>query len=581
MRDVVDHSPVTDRQHEDSDSRGFGRRSFLAGSAGAVVGATLLGAPGRFAEAAAVTPESSYFVPLDPERFCDTREGYGFTSLGGTTIRVPIGGARSVPSNAVAVALTLTGVNLAGGNWLSAYPAGTAWPGTSSSNSESWGQAVANLVTVKLGRGGAIDVRSLAASHVVVDVSGYYLPAAGPVASGRLETFDPFRIMDTRSTRKPGARTTVAVNLNGRVPADALAVVANVTVVETEGGGFVTAYPLGKRLPVASNLNYGPGEVRASAVMVKLGAVPGMLGFNLYTMARSHLVVDILGYVTGPSSGVSANGLFVPIDPQRLLDTRTRSRRVWPGGTATFGLPADMAKQARAVAMNLTVTASMGPGYFTPYAAQTPRRVVSSLNMIRAGQTIANHTFSKVSTAGVACFSQSGAHIIADVTGWYTGGPERATVGPPVDPPPPGGPIPWLVHIPRLGVMHWVLDGDANRTVNAGHTWHWTGTGLVGQGGNCVLFGHRTEHGGPYRNQHLLRPGDELIVFTSDQRRYRYRMVAEFITSRYANDILGATRRIGGETVSLVACSKTNRLPTSLSNRLVTTFSLVGWDDLG
>ena len=581
MRDVVDHSPVTDRQHQDSDSRGFGRRSFLAGSAGAVVGATLLGAPGRFAEAAAVTPESSYFVPLDPERFCDTREGYGFTSLGGTTIRVPIGGARSVPSNAVAVALTLTGVNLAGGNWLSAYPAGTAWPGTSSSNSESWGQAVANLVTVKLGRGGAIDVRSLAASHVVVDVSGYYLPAAGPVASGRLETFDPFRIMDTRSTRKPGARTTVAVNLNGRVPADALAVVANVTVVETEGGGFVTAYPLGKRLPVASNLNYGPGEVRASAVMVKLGAVPGMLGFNLYTMARSHLVVDILGYVTGPSSGVSANGLFVPIDPQRLLDTRTRSRRVWPGGTATFGLPADMAKQARAVAMNLTVTSSMGPGYFTPYAAQTPRRVVSSLNVIRAGQTIANHTFSKVSTAGVACFSQSGAHIIADVTGWYTGGPERATVGPPVDPPPPGGPIPWLVHIPRLGVMHWVLDGDANRTVNAGHTWHWTGTGLVGQGGNCVLFGHRTEHGGPYRNQHLLRPGDELIVFTSDQRRYRYRMVAEFITSRYANDILGATRRIGGETVSLVACSKTNRLPTSLSNRLVTTFSLVGWDDLG
>ena len=58
-------------------------------------------------------------------------------------------------------------------------------------------------------------------------------------------------------------------------------------------------------------------------------------------------------------------------------------------------------------------------------------------------------------------------------------------------------------------------------------------------------------------------------------------MVAEFITSKYANDILSATRRVGGETVSVVSCSKTNRLPTSLEYRLITTFSLVRWEDLG
>jgi len=96
-----------------------------------------------------------------------------------------------------------------------------------------------------------------------------------------------------------------------------------------------------------------------------------------------------------------------------------------------------------------------------------------------------------------------------------------------------------------------------------------------------VLFGHRTEHGGPYHNQHFLRGGDDLIVLTSDLRQYRYRMVAEFITSKYANDILAATRRVRGETVSIVACTKTNRLPTSLEYRLISTFSLVGWEDLG
>jgi sortase (surface protein transpeptidase) len=103
----------------------------------------------------------------------------------------------------------------------------------------------------------------------------------------------------------------------------------------------------------------------------------------------------------------------------------------------------------------------------------------------------------------------------------------------------------------------------------------------VGQGANCVLFGHRTEAGGPYRNQHLIRGGDELIIYTSDQRRYTYAMVAEFITSQYSDDILAATRRVGGETISVVSCSRTNRLPTSLQYRLVTSFALVGWDDLG
>jgi sortase (surface protein transpeptidase) len=237
--------------------------------------------------------------------------------------------------------------------------------------------------------------------------------------------------------------------------------------------------------------------------------------------------------------------------------------------------------KARAVAMNLTATSAIGPGFFTTWAAQTPRRVVSSLNAIRPGQTVANHAFSKVSHAGVACFSQSGAHVIADVTGWYTGGSEPATVAPVPDPPPPGGPLPWFVSVPRFGLNQWVFEGSAGRIVDAGHTWHWTGTGLAGQGTNIALFGHRTEAGGPYRNQHLLRGGDVLYLYTSDGRRYDYRMVAESITSKYNSDILAACRRVGGETVSLVSCSKTNRLPTSLQHRLVSTFSLVGWEDLG
>ena len=87
--------------------------------------------------------------------------------------------------------------------------------------------------------------------------------------------------------------------------------------------------------------------------------------------------------------------------------------------------------------------------------------------------------------------------------------------------------------------------------------------------------------GGVYRYQHNLGAGDLLYVYTSDNRVYTYRMVAEYIRSKYANDILAATRIVGGETLSLVACSKTNRLPTSLEYRIVSTCQRVEWADLG
>ena len=58
-------------------------------------------------------------------------------------------------------------------------------------------------------------------------------------------------------------------------------------------------------------------------------------------------------------------------------------------------------------------------------------------------------------------------------------------------------------------------------------------------------------------------------------------MVAEYLSSSAPSDILGKTRLVGGETVSIVACSRLNRLPTDTRYRLISTFALVVWDDLG
>lgn len=560
----------------------FGRRAFIAGVAGAVAGATLLSGT-----ASAVEPGASFFESIAPERLCDTRArpnlpaGYGYVRLDDRTIRVTVAGNKGVPADGVAAVLTVTGVSYGTGNWLSVYPAGTGFPGTSNVNFTPFDSAVANLVTVKLGEGGAVDILSENHADVIVDVAGVYRPTAVPVAAGRFQAVESVRALDTRSGGMPGAGAVVNVNLNGIVPADAIAVVANVTAVDAAAAGYVSAFPLGSPIPDTSNLNLGAGETRAVGVITKLGTVSAVRGFSLYTYQAAHLLVDVAGYITGPSSGVSDSGLFVPITPVRLLDTRLDKQRLWNGWTRAFQVPAPINSRAQAIVMNLTATRTGGWGYFTLYAAQTIRGNVSNLNVNGPDQTIANHAICRLSTQGIACYSYDSAHIICDITGWYTGTPAAAFVAPPANPPPPPAKVPYLISVPRMGLTHWVFDGAPDPIVNRGHTWHWEGTGLAGQGASIVVFGHRTEAGGPYRYQHLLQGGDELVLLTSDGRRYRYRMVAEHITGRNSSEILWVASSFGGETISLVSCTLPNRLPTSTAYRMISIFSLVDWVDLG
>lgn len=557
----------------------LGRRAFIAGTTGAVVGAAVLSSA-----VSAVESGASFFESLTPTRLCDTRERRGYTSVGSNTIRVKIAGNGIVPGDAVAAVLTVTAVNrTGGGNWVSAFPAGEAWPGTSSLNCAYYDERVANLVTVKLGAGGAVDIKSKHPSEVIVDVAGVYRPTSSAVSAGRFVAVDPVRrVLDTRTTPgKPGPGAVVTVNLNGTVPSDAVAVVANLTGVAATNQGYLSAYPLGGSIPKTSNLNIAAGQTRAVGIMTKLGFAGGVRGFNIYVKSGAHLVVDVAGYITGANTSASDKGLFVPIRPVRMLDTRIAKRRLWPGWTRSFTLPSPLNSKAKAIATNLTVTQTRDRGYFTMFAAQTVRRVVSTLNATGPGQTVANHAITAVSSKGASIYSLSGAHVVCDVTGWFTGSPGVATTGAPVDPAPPPGPLPWRLQVPKMGLANGVYEGASKAIVDGGNTWYWTGTGLVGQGAHTAVFGHRTEHGGPYRYQHYLAVGDLLHVFTFDNRRYTYKMTAEYITSKYSSQILAATRQVGGETFSLVACSRTNRLPTDLDYRIVSTFKLVEWVDLG
>ena len=99
----------------------------------------------------------------------------GVVAAGGV-YELPVAGRGKVPGDAAAVMLNVTAVLPAEAGHLTVYPCGESVPNTSNVN-YSAGQVVPNAVLAKVGAGGKVCVRTHAAAHIIVDVSGY-VPAS-------------------------------------------------------------------------------------------------------------------------------------------------------------------------------------------------------------------------------------------------------------------------------------------------------------------------------------------------------------------------------------------------------------------
>jgi hypothetical protein len=99
-----------------------------------------------------------------------------------------------------------------------------------------------------------------------------------------------------RPGRRIAAGETVRVQVTGRggVPAGTAGVVANVTAVFPSAPGFVTVWDCVGDPPVASSLNYGPGDVVPNEVIAKLS--PGG-ELCLFTLGETDLLVDVAGLI--------------------------------------------------------------------------------------------------------------------------------------------------------------------------------------------------------------------------------------------------------------------------------------------
>jgi hypothetical protein len=399
----------------------------------------------------AAPPGASAYVPVSPYRILDTRLGIGFGRRvnAGESFTLSL---TNVPPGASAVVLNLTVDGSGDAGFVTVYPTGVARPLASSINVDAAGQTIANLVTVPVGTGGAVDIFSQMTSDLVADVQGYYMPAASSQA-GLFVPMNPTRVLDTRLPNPVlfgalAAGDQVDLDVAGIVglPADATAAALNVTVTDSAASGFWTVFPTGTSRPVVSNLNVvGANSTIANQVLAILTA--GRT--TIFSQSGGNLVIDLVGYFTGASAQLSNVGLFVPVTPSRLLDSRELPLGARPGHNRTaevpvagrFGLPAS---GVGAVVVNATVTDTAAQGFFSVWPAQTYRPTASSLNATHLGQTIANHVITPVSTAGFSFYTQNGAHLVVDLAGWYTG-VELPTVLPPSVPlTGVGGPPPTL-----------------------------------------------------------------------------------------------------------------------------------------
>jgi hypothetical protein len=248
----------------------------------------------------------------------------------------------------------------------------------------------------------------------------------------------PCRVADTRNPA--GAFGGPALAANGTrgfdipnsscsIPATAQAYSVNATVVPHGTLGFLTAFPCGQPLPLASTLNSLDGRVKAAAAIVPAGTNGGLCFFSTND---TDLVLDINGYFV-PNTSTTALAFF-PVTPCRLVDTRLAAAPLGGPSLAataarTFPIlsgPCNLPATAQAYSMNFTAIPHGPLGFLTTWPAGQTQPLVSTLNASLGGIT-ANSAIVPAGTNGdVSVFVTDNADLVIDVNGYFA-------------PPTPGG----------------------------------------------------------------------------------------------------------------------------------------------
>jgi len=363
------------------------------------------------------------FVPVTPTRLLDTRDTTPVAKNSTRTFQVA--GVAGIPEKVSAVTFNLTVTQPQAFGHIRAYPSGaTNVPNISNVNFLA-NQTVPNSVTVPVGSDGKVTLlnSSEGSTQLIADVNGYYLEGT-PAVPGAFVPVGPSRFLDTRSGAPVAANASLSFQVAGLsgIPADASAVIFNLTATQPTSYGHIRAYPSGGAVPSTSNVNFSANETVPNSVTVPIGS-DGKVRLLNSSGGTTHMIADVGGYYIGGTP--TAVGAFVSMAPSRFLDTRTSSA-VGANAVLSFqaagtgGIPGKVS----AVVFNLTVTQPGTFGHIRAYPFNTTAPNTSNVNFSK-DQTVANSVTVPVGTDGKVSLlnsSNGSTHLISDVNGYFLGG---------------------------------------------------------------------------------------------------------------------------------------------------------------
>ncbi len=346
------------------------------------------------AQAAALIMSASGSLAHSPDPTWPCYSADGATGASGSNLALGVSGPDAID---LYLEDPGAGNSTAGHRWWLLQPAATTF--ASGDVPASAGKSAANAIYV-------FDINPFAAWPPVRDPAGIvawpprgYVPRPD-VPTGRWSVFD-----DTANFT--GASLTVSI---GGAPQP-------ITVDAAQAGRLV--WRLVNPLPAVGDV-----AVRVQVTGAVSGGAP--VSFDYTTIV---FTPGGTGGVSPPPSG-GVGGDYRPVVPERLLDTRPGGPQAGYSGPKPVGgqtievqvtgrgatqVPAD----AAAVALNVTVTEPVAATYVTVWPCGQPLPTASNLNLA-PGQTLPNLVMARVGAGGKVClFTQSSAHLIADINGWF------------------------------------------------------------------------------------------------------------------------------------------------------------------
>lgn len=352
-------------------------------------------------------------VPVAPQRLVDTRNANG--AFGGPELAA--GGSRSfvlanadgsIPSTALAYSLNVTVVPSGRLRSLTVYPAGLTPPPVPLLSSD--GRIKAQATIVQAGTGGAITVAASDATHVIIDVSGYFV--AGSNAAGlTFYPVTPVRLYDTRGTGNTlisGQTRNFAIQSAAGVPANAQAYSLNITAIPKPSMSDLVVWPTGLPKPGTSTLNTKT-DITANAAIVGAGS-GGSISLNS-PWGSTDILIDINGYWAPSALG----GLSLyPVTPTRIYTSGGANVT----GTITVPAPASVPTNAESLLLDATVVPPGPFGHMTLWAAGTSQPNTSTLNA-DDGASTSNTAVVGTTHQSFSMFLQNPTQVTFDLYGYF------------------------------------------------------------------------------------------------------------------------------------------------------------------